>query len=125
MGRDPTLDFECPHCGSQPGAECSGPGVVAGAHARRRDVAAFARVKVGQVWADCDRRVKARHLLVLAIDLHGIVRCAVIGTTRETSIMVHRFRPTSTGYRLVEELRGGADRATKGPAVARRKGGQR
>lgn len=29
----------CPHCRAAPGSECKGPGIVGGAHRRRKDVA--------------------------------------------------------------------------------------
>ena len=39
--QDPTRweGVTCPHCAAPPGSECKGPGVVAGAHRRRKDVA--------------------------------------------------------------------------------------
>lgn len=64
-------------------------------------------VKVGQVWADNDKRSEGRHVRVIAIEkLHrqAVVRpCSPTGDFtghRVTRIRLDRFRPTSTGYRL-------------------------
>lgn len=70
-----------------------------------------ARPKVGQVWADNDWRSKGREVLIVAIDeTHATVevtaaqplsgRPTTIG--RQTRIRLNRFKPTSTGYRLID-----------------------
>jgi hypothetical protein len=66
-------------------------------------------VQVGQVWADNDKRSAGRHVKVMAIEvLHrqAVVRpCSPTGQltgSRVTRIRLTRFRPTSTGYRLVK-----------------------
>lgn len=85
-------------------------------------------VRVGQVWADNDRRCAGRYVKVLAIeparrraDLYArdvpakalVAACDQNGLThflrgkeQLTRIRLDRFRPTSTGYRLVCEARG-------------------
>jgi hypothetical protein len=78
-------------------------------------------VRVGQVWKDNDKRSGERLLKVYALDEQTvwtrdnravsvpIARCRrLVGPNREPvgrwlEIRVDRFRPTSTGYRLVEE----------------------
>jgi hypothetical protein len=66
-------------------------------------------VRVGQVWADLDKRSKGRRIRVLEVgQYHATVRDAdaVPGAwppARKTRIRLDRFRPTSTGYRLVSE----------------------
>jgi hypothetical protein len=74
-------------------------------------------VKPGQVWADNDARSEGRTLRVESVE-NGKAVCTVLtnadcvnvdsawqrdmrGTT--TRISVSRFRPTSSGYRLVED----------------------
>lgn len=70
-------------------------------------------VKCGQVWADNDWRSEGRTLLVLAIRDNGKALCRVLSDRnnrpkgartqagRETLIAIRRFKPTSTGYRLL------------------------
>ncbi|MFI7468183.1 DUF6354 family protein [Nonomuraea sp. NPDC049646] len=68
-------------------------------------------VRVGQVWADNDKRSEGRRIRVLEVDAtHATVtpvdvRGMVDSRTqqRRTRIRLDRFRPTSTGYRLVQE----------------------
>jgi len=76
-------------------------------------------VKVGQIWESCDKRELEPHwgrksghkrLRVDRIVTEGIRRyaeCTVVnaeGGERTTSrVRVDRFRPTSTGYRLVPD----------------------
>lgn len=85
----------------------------------------MADVRVGQVWADNDPRVAGRTLRVDAIE-GGKATCTVLTNDddtqalidnplrapwanrsdrrgRETRISLSRFKPTSTGYRLIEE----------------------
>lgn len=73
-------------------------------------------VKPGQVWADNDQRSAGRTIRVDRIEGDKAV-CTILtnrdaadlndwGTDmrgRQVRIKVSRFRPTSTGYRLVEE----------------------
>jgi hypothetical protein len=68
-------------------------------------------VKPGQIWADNDKRSKGRHIKVMAIEtLHkrAVVRpCTSDGRlngVRITRISLRRFTPTTTGYRLVEDV---------------------
>jgi len=76
-------------------------------------------IRVGQVWADNDSRGQGlrglRTLKVVAIE-KGYVRRAICEVltdwdgeppqrAREVRIKVDRMRPTSSGYRLVEETR--------------------
>jgi hypothetical protein len=67
-------------------------------------------VQVGQVWADNDKRSQGRHVKVVAIEV--TLKQAVVGRcnaegglidARVTRIRLSRFRPTSTGYRLVRD----------------------
>ena len=69
-------------------------------------------VRPGQIWADNDPRAHDRKVKVVEItDTHAIV---VLHTPRgvgddhakpgrRTRVRLDRFRPTSTGYRLVQE----------------------
>lgn len=82
-------------------------------------------VKPGQIWADNDWRSAGRTLRVLSVDeTHAV--CEVVTNDddtqdhldnpsrapwyrpgdrrgKQTRIMLRRFKPTSTGYRLVSE----------------------
>lgn len=66
-------------------------------------------VRPGQVWADNGKRSAGRHVKVLQIDGRRarVVACRadgeVVGRPRETFITLVRMRPTSTGYRLVQD----------------------
>ena len=61
-------------------------------------------VRPGQIWADNDKRSAGRQVAVLAIDeTHAVVRPAG-GPGLQTRIRLDRFRPTSTGYRLVKDV---------------------
>lgn len=77
-------------------------------------------VRPGQVWADNDKRSAGRHVMVIAIEpgrpaephrtavpaKAAVVLCTANGNkidSRVTRIRVDRFRPTSTGYRLVKD----------------------
>lgn len=71
-------------------------------------------VRPGQVWADNDTRSRGRQIKVLAV-VDGKATCTVVqppqtpGTTRPpqgrvTRISLRRFRPNSTGYRLVQDV---------------------
>ena len=75
-------------------------------------------IRVGQVWADNDSRGQGlglRTLKVVAIEKGYVHRaiCEVLTDwdgeppqrAREVRIKVDRMRPTSSGYRLVEETR--------------------
>ena len=60
-------------------------------------------VRPGQIWADNDKRSAGRQVEIVRIDTtHAVVLAA--GTRRETRIRLDRFRPTSTGYRLVKDV---------------------
>lgn len=81
-------------------------------------------VKVGQVWADNDKRSAGRHVKVVELlpptlgaphiqpkpARARVALCTasgevirVNGKATHTTIRVSRFRPTSTGYRLVKD----------------------
>lgn len=71
-------------------------------------------VRVGQVWADNDSRGYGRQVRVVELnDTHAVVelhRPRGVGhhganRGRRTRIRLDRFRPTSTGYRLVEDVK--------------------
>lgn len=66
------------------------------------------QVEVGQIWADCDWRAKGRTVRIIevgsehaTVELHtnGAYMHGKLG--RRTRIKLSRFRPNSTGYRLV------------------------
>lgn len=66
------------------------------------------RVEIGQVWADNDWRSTGRTVEVVAIDqTHATVKVLTNGRGtyakpgRTSRVRLDRFRPTSTGYRLV------------------------
>lgn len=70
------------------------------------------KVKPGQVWADNDWRSEGRTVRV--DEIHGdYARCTVLTAAgggaygdrwrRTTRIALKRFKPTSTGYRLLED----------------------
>ena len=68
-------------------------------------------VRVGQVWADNDKRSHGRrvrvveldgtHAIVTQVDIRGVVDSR--RRERRTRIRLDRFKPTSTGYRLVTD----------------------
>lgn len=79
----------------------------------RKDGALQPLVLVGTVWKDCDERCNAgRWVTVLHIDdATRTATCSVMSMKdkalvkgRETTIRLDRFRPGSTGYRLVKEV---------------------
>jgi hypothetical protein len=92
-------------------------------------------VRAGQVWADNDPRATGRHVRVVALvtdyapagrtpDGHVYVVVELVGERgrpwsglkpgepqraepgRQTKIRLDRFKPTSTGYRLVQDVEG-------------------
>ena len=59
-------------------------------------------VRVGQVWEDCDKRFRRTVKIVTLTQTHAVVvRVTPTPRTTRTKIRLDRFRPTSTGYRLV------------------------
>ena len=68
-------------------------------------------VNTGQVWADNDQRSAGRTLRVDAVDGDRAV-CTVLTVAtdstakpgRQVRIALTRFRPTSTGYRLLADV---------------------
>jgi hypothetical protein len=63
-------------------------------------------VRVNSVWADNDKRCEGRRVRVVEIDAtHATVVPVDIRAryARRTRIRLDRFRPTSTGYRLVSD----------------------
>lgn len=74
-------------------------------------------VRVGDVWADNDYRCEGRTVMVVAIT-DGKAICSVAwpnlkhGRVRHrTAIRLDRFRPNSTGYRLISRVRGDLTRS--------------
>lgn len=68
-------------------------------------------VKVGQIWGDCDPRMGGREFKVYEIgETHATV---VITRPNDHAydprpvqrIKLTRFKPTSTGYRLIEDVK--------------------
>ena len=57
-------------------------------------------VRIGQVWADNDYRIMPRKMRVVVAD-NEYVTLENLVTKRRTRARRDRFRPTSTGYRLV------------------------
>lgn len=75
-----------------------------------------AGVRVGQIWQDNDKRGYGRRVRVVEVDeTHALVELHVprgaghmhAKPGRRTRIRLDRFRPTSTGYRLVQDAPGG------------------
>lgn len=62
-------------------------------------------IEPGQVWEDCDWRSAGRKVRVLAVDATHATVQSPTGRGRKTRIRLDRFRPTSTGYRLVSDAR--------------------
>ena len=69
----------------------------------------------GQIWADNDKRSTGRYLDVLAVHNDGYTLAKEVTkapdgwkptTKPPTRIRTDRFRPTSTGYRLIENTDG-------------------
>ncbi|MEY9876608.1 hypothetical protein ABH931_006118 [Streptacidiphilus sp. MAP12-33] len=67
-------------------------------------------VRVGQIWQDNDPRSYGRKLRVLEVgDTHALVelhqprRDTNAKRGRQTRIRLDRFKPTSTGYRLIQD----------------------
>lgn len=60
-------------------------------------------VKAGQIWKDNDKRVGERFLKILELqDDKAVV--VNVETNKKTKISLARFKPTSTGYVLVEDV---------------------
>jgi hypothetical protein len=70
-------------------------------------------VKVGQIWADNDKRSRGRKVKVLEVHTemadgtpfknpYAIVQ-PPFGNGRKTTIRLDRFRPNATGYTLVSD----------------------
>lgn len=69
-------------------------------------------IKAGQIWKDNDKRGSERYLRIIRVEGDKAVCQRVFNTPdrgwlniakfRETRIAVRRFRPTSTGYVLVQ-----------------------
>lgn len=64
-------------------------------------------VRVGQVWADNDWRSEGRTVMVMEIVGDRAI-CSVAWPNhkhlRRTAIALRRFRPNSTGYRLISDV---------------------
>lgn len=72
------------------------------------------KVQPGQVWADNDARMAGRTIAVDSIDGEKAV-CTVLAPSYDNPhgrsghtvrIMLRRFKPTSTGYRLIRDEHG-------------------
>lgn len=66
-------------------------------------------VKVGQVWEDNDPRQKKEGIAVRRVKILEIVDGRALvqhpsGMGRKTKVRVNRFRPTASGYKLVEDV---------------------
>jgi len=62
-----------------------------------------AQVRVGQVWEDNDPRHSFPRRKITVLSIEGD-RAVVQSGPRKTKIRLDRFRPTNTGYRLVEDV---------------------
>jgi hypothetical protein len=69
-------------------------------------------VRPGQIWQDNDKRSHGRQVRIIEVDdTHAVVELHVprgaghrgAKPGRRTRIRLNRFRPISTGYRLVED----------------------
>ena len=78
--------------------------------AKQEKIAPEIAPAVNQVWEDCDPRAsaergEARHVKITRIDAERAKACCIVQNTsqkgRKTWIGLHRFRPTSTGYRYI------------------------
>jgi hypothetical protein len=57
-------------------------------------------VRPGQVWVDQDKRSDGRQITVLSVgDTHAVVK-----NVAKTRVLLTRFRPNSTGYRLLKDV---------------------
>jgi hypothetical protein len=96
---------------------------VSGVDGRRQEATKNIRVRPGQVWADNDKRSTGRHVRVVEVDrTHATVELvsqrgrpwsglrpgepARAEPGRRTRIRLDRFKPTTTGYRLVRDVEG-------------------
>jgi hypothetical protein len=63
-------------------------------------------VRPGQIWADNDKRSNGRELRIERVDdqYAYAVSPGRGGRFQQTRIRLDRFRPTSTGYRLVQDV---------------------
>lgn len=61
-------------------------------------------VQVGQIWRSADPRDNGRSVEVLEVDLESgkAQVCSPYGRGPKTRIRLDRFRPNSSGYKLVE-----------------------
>ena len=59
-------------------------------------------VKVGQIWESCDKRDAGRRVTVEKVSL-GFAYVRYVKLSR---IRLTRFRPTSTGYKLIRDVTG-------------------
>jgi len=67
------------------------------------------KVKKGQIWQDWDsrfRNCKPRYIQIIGIHYkwgEDYAACRNIDTDKITYIKVKRFKPNSTGYKLIKE----------------------
>jgi len=67
----------------------------------------YVDVKIGQVWKDNDKRYtenEQRELEIVGFyhDLWAV--CKNLKTGKTSKILIDRFRPNSTGYRLIKDV---------------------
>jgi hypothetical protein len=64
-------------------------------------------VKVGQVWEDCDKRMKRRRIEIVRLE-DEFAQCYAYTQgkgTRTVRIRLNRFHPNATGYRLIKDAK--------------------
>lgn len=67
-------------------------------------------VRVGQIWQDCDKRLRGERTLEVLQRLPNGAVCRVffrgepMRNKPTTVILLRRFRPNSTGYRLIQDV---------------------
>lgn len=61
-------------------------------------------VRPGQVWEDCDKRQSGRRVIVRFVAGGKAVVEPVAGLRRRSVLSVARMHPTSTGFKLVQEV---------------------
>ena len=83
---------------------------------RRGDHRLMTDVRAGQIWADNDKRSAGRTLRIVEVDeTHAIAeeiaysettgRTRHLPNARQTRIRLDRFKPTSSGYRLLKDAK--------------------
>lgn len=65
------------------------------------------KVKVGQIWADNDKRHYGRQIRIVRVDVR-YADVENVDSGRRSRVLLSRFWPTRTGYRLVSDVDGAA-----------------